>query len=144
MTWLRRCIIRLHIRRRTQQPLVYRFHADRFHNFRILVAAGQMNLQVCDQVPLVYAKQPTLLVVRSEVEGVQWWKVDSAAPAVGSTVVAPVRVLRPFEVTDDVQWSLASRPAIVVSNPKAQDAKVEIFYATREEDVSGGGGGGDL
>ena len=142
MTWLRRAIIRLHIRRRTQQPQVYRFHADRWHSYRIWVAAGQMNLQVCDSVPLLYVNQPTLVIVKSDVEGVQWWKVDSAVPAVDLAPVPPVRALRPFEVTDDVQWSQNSKPAVVISNPKTHDAKVEIFYAVRDEDV--GGGGGDL
>jgi len=137
VTWLRRAIIRLHIRRRTQQPQVYRFHADRWHNFRLLVAAGQMNMQQLDSIPLTYVRQPTLVVVRSSVEGVEWWKVDSAAPAVDTAPVLPTRLLRPFEVTDDVQWSQSSRPAIVVNNTKTQDAVVEVFYAVREE--NGGG-----
>lgn len=141
MTWFRRAIIRLHIRRRTQQPQVYRFHADRWHNFRILVAAGQMNMQQLDSIPLNYVYQPTLVVIRSSVEGVEWWKVNSAAPAVDTAPSLPARILRPFEVTDDMQWSSGSRPAVVINNTKSQDAEIEIFYATREDGQQGGGGG---
>lgn len=137
-TWLRRAIIRLHIRRRSQQPQVYRFQADRWQMFRIYCAAAQMQFQQLDSIALTYSRQPTLLVVRSEVEGVTWWKVNSAAPSIATSPELPVRSLRPFEITDDLQWSQASKPAIVVSNPTSRDAKIEVFYAVREEDGSGG------
>ena len=129
----RRALIRFTVRRRMRPPVTYRFHADRHQMFRIYCAAAQMNFQQLDSEALIGNRQPTLLVLRSNVEGVRWWKVDEAVPVIGSAKVLPVRVLRPVEATTDFEWSQWSCPAIVIENPTPARAVVDVFYATREE-----------
>jgi hypothetical protein len=136
--WLvaaRRVILKVTLRRRGHRPHVVRFHADRWHRFRVLVSAFQMNVsQPLDNIVMTYNNQPTLVIVRSNVEGVTYYKASATTEYVA-------RRLRPFEVTDDVVWRLGERPTVVLSNPTARPAEVDVIFATRE---TGDGGGGLL
>jgi hypothetical protein len=125
-------------------PVTFRFHADRWHMFRIYAAAAQMQMQQVDSIAMAGARQPTLLVLRSNVEGVQWWKINQAVPVLAADPVLPKRILRPFEVTTDLVWSSGTKPAIVINNPTSQPARIDVFYATKEVEGGGGGGGGDF
>lgn len=134
-TVVRRVIVRIGIRRRGHPPHIYRFHADRWHSLRVYALAGQIQSQQIDSIPMQFNNQPTILVMRSNVEGIRYYKQSATAE------YAP-RILRPFEVTEDTVWRINEPPIVVIENRTRRQAEIDIFWATRCE--GSGGGGGDI
>jgi hypothetical protein len=150
-----RGLVRVYIRRSNAPTLVFTFHADRWMRRKVTVPASSADATAV--TVLLEAEwigydtsrtwpplNPTLLALFSDVEGVRWSKLltesdpngGDTVPTLDSpdtyTIASGWRDLRPFEITDDIDWiddSTNSFPLLGFENPTSVDATVDIFYA---------------
>jgi hypothetical protein len=105
-----------------------RFRCDVILDPTFTVEAGETKFWTIESRKVLNADETQFLLIKSNVEGVEWWFVNQEFGGATSPVAGSYQRLYPFGGTTQRPWSVGSLPSIVVRNPTSEVAEIKLAY----------------